>query len=119
VKAMLGDLQGALEDANEDIKDKETRRPFALQERGVLKGLIGDLEGALADLNQGLELEADDYEILKHRGYIKFLLDDREGAWLDAERALEIKPSRVNNNNCGSDLCFGTASVEFLGSSLR
>jgi tetratricopeptide (TPR) repeat protein len=116
---MLGDLQGALEDANETIKVMDNNRPFALQERGILKGLMGDLKGASADLNLGLELEPDDYELLKHRGYIRFLLDDKDGARLDAERAIEIKPSRVDHYNYGSGLCLGTASVKFMGYSLR
>jgi regulator of sirC expression with transglutaminase-like and TPR domain len=80
---------------------------------------MGNLKSALADLNQGLELEPDDYERLKHRGFIRFLLNDKEGARLDAERAIERKPSRVDNYTYGFCLCLGTVSVKFIGYSLR
>ncbi|CAM6129886.1 unnamed protein product [Calypogeia fissa] len=114
VKAKLGDLEGALDDANQVEKLSRTMtdafRTFALQERGVLKRIIGDLDGALADLDEGLELEPNDYERLKHRGYVKFLLNDMDAARTDAEWALTVRSSRAH-----SDRLLGTIPVEYLG----
>lgn len=53
--------------------------------------MMGDLPGALADLNKAVELEKDDYEMLKHRGYVRFLLHDENGAREDAEWALRVQ----------------------------
>jgi tetratricopeptide (TPR) repeat protein len=118
VKAKLGNLQEALDDASQAL-EVSVKSSFALQERGVLKYLMGDLDAALADLNESLELDADDYEVLKHRGYVKFLMDDKEGARIDAERALNVKPSRLDYFRYGCGPVLGVAPVEFLGYNLR
>ncbi|CAM6096016.1 unnamed protein product [Calypogeia fissa] len=114
VKAKLGDLEGALDDANQVEKLSRTMtvqfRAFALQERGVLKRMMGDLDGALADLDEGLEPDLNDYEMLKHRGYVKFLLNDMDAARADAEWALSLQSSIVHD-----DCLLGTIPVEYLG----
>ncbi|CAM6129884.1 unnamed protein product [Calypogeia fissa] len=110
VKAKLGDLEGALDDANEALTMVDGDRVFLLQERGILKTMMGDLDGALADLDEGLELGPNDYERLKHRGYVKFLLNDMDAARADAEWALTVQSSRAH-----SDCLLGTIPVEYLG----
>ncbi|CAM6096025.1 unnamed protein product [Calypogeia fissa] len=96
VKAKLGDLEGALDDANEALTMVDGDRVFLLQERGIFKTMMGDLDGALSDLDEGLELEPNDYERLKHRDYVKFLLNDMDGARADAEWAFSVQSSRVD-----------------------
>ncbi|CAM6095992.1 unnamed protein product [Calypogeia fissa] len=91
IKAKLGDCDGALDDANEELTMVDGDRVFLLQERGIFKTMMGDLDGALSDLDEGLELEPNDYERLKHRGYVKFLLNDMYGARADAEWALSVQ----------------------------
>ncbi|CAM6129885.1 unnamed protein product [Calypogeia fissa] len=113
VKPKLGDLEGALDDANEAFTMVGGDRVFLLQERGILKRMMGDLDGALADLHEGLELKPNDYEMRKHRGYVKFLLHDMDGARADAERALTVQSSRGH-----SDCLLGTIPVEYLGHEL-
>ncbi|CAM6109577.1 unnamed protein product [Calypogeia fissa] len=110
VKAKLGDLEGALDDANEALTMLDGDRVFLLQERGIVKRMMGDLDGALADLDEGLELQPYDYEMLKHRGYVKFLLNDVDGARADAERALSVQSSRVD-----ADYFLGATPVEYSG----
>ncbi|CAM6089620.1 unnamed protein product [Calypogeia fissa] len=110
VKAQLGDLDGAVDDANEALTMADCGRAFILQERGVLKRMIGDLDGALADLDEGLELEPIDYEKLKHRGYVKFLLNDMDAARADADWALSVQSSKAHE-----DCLLGATPVEYLG----
>ncbi|CAM6084539.1 unnamed protein product [Calypogeia fissa] len=81
--------------------------------------MMGDLQWALEDLNEGLELETDNYERLKHRGLVKFLLDDEDGAKADTKWALRIKPPYVDSDHYGRHPLLQESSVEFLGYKLK
>lgn len=81
--------------------------------------MTGDLQGALADLNEGMKLETNDYEMLKHRGYVKFLLKDEQGACADAELALKVKPTRVDRQDYERRPFLGAIPLEYLDYKLK
>lgn len=72
-----------------------------------------DLRGALADPDEGLDVNGDNYEILKHRGYISFLMDDEETARVYAERALKVQPPCFDMP-FHQKWCFGCSPIEYL-----
>lgn len=96
VRARLAVFQGALTDADRSVEKYRKKvnlenGAFELQERGVLKLKMGDLPGALADLDEALEVDGNDYEVLKHRGHVAFLMKEEEKARVYAERALKLQ----------------------------
>ncbi|CAM6105899.1 unnamed protein product [Calypogeia fissa] len=121
LKAKSGYLQEALSVANKAIATQGLEdADFDWQERGIIKGMLGDLPGALEDLKRGLELQPDNYEMLKHRGYVKSLLGDAIGAQADGNQARNIQGPSVNHPQYGSFSDFlGENSVQYMKFELK
>ena len=88
-KFSLGDLPGALADANETIR-RDPDNIINLWFRGIVKSTTEDWSGAIADYDRVIEINSEIAGVYNNRGLAKYELGDYTGAIIDCDRAIEL-----------------------------
>ena len=90
-KFSLGDLPGALADANEAVR-RDPDNIINLWLRGIVKSTTEDWSGAIADYDRAIEINSEFASAYYNRGLAKDKLGDYKGAIADYDRAIEFNP---------------------------
>ncbi len=94
IRAALGDLKGALVDANRSIELKPASSEAWIN-RGKVRGLLKDWRGAEEDYSAALKIEPTIAPLWMDRAGARFKLRDYRGAIDDATRAMELDPKSL------------------------
>jgi tetratricopeptide (TPR) repeat protein len=86
----MGDIVGALEDANEVLRREPD--PVAFMRRAAIREATGDVDGVIADATEAIRLRPGLVEAYAVRGTARITRGDRAGAVQDFARALELAP---------------------------
>ena len=90
-KFSLGDLPGALADANKAVRrDRNNMKNFWL--RGIVKSKTKDWPGAIADYGRAIELNPQFTGAYNNRGIAKDNMGDYESAIADYDQAIKLTP---------------------------
>lgn len=92
-RVRLGDLKGALPDANEAL-ELDPRAAPAWSVRSVVRRRLKDLDGAWADIQKALELSPRYVSGFNNRGLVRADRGDQQGAIADYTRSIELDPKQ-------------------------